>query len=408
MIYYQYEDKIEAPDSDVTVNVLVATTPVTPVATSTSVSTPLSGPVASIEDVPIKAIDILLVIVAQKLKKRVDEIPLSKSIKDLVGGKSTLQNEILGDLQQEFASAPEKGEELPLEELGSALGSGFSGALGKYSTSLISRLIGGKMPGGFNSSAIKSYLSKSWGLGSSRSDGVLLLGTTLEPPKRLASEAEGKSWLDGVVSVYAQRSGISLASPGAGGASGGGGGGAVINSEEFLKFQSDQQKFAAQHVELYMRYLGRDSRAGEVAFDQEKATSLALQAKLDSINREHGDAYIEGIQPRFDILKARHFDSSWNWVRQDALLMYYDIIFGRLTTVDREITARCIALLNRADPDMLQFMQYNINQCDASKGETYRLAKEFGQKLIDNTREVIGKPPMYKDGGCTTLTSFLS
>jgi fatty acid synthase subunit alpha len=57
------------------------------------------------EDVPIKPIDILLVIVAQKLKKRVDEIPLSKSIKNLAGGKSTLQNEILGDLQQEFASA---------------------------------------------------------------------------------------------------------------------------------------------------------------------------------------------------------------------------------------------------------------------------------------------------------------
>jgi fatty acid synthase subunit beta len=28
-----------------------------------------------------------------------------------------------------------------------------------------------------------AYLSKSWGLGSSRSDGVLLLETTLEPPK---------------------------------------------------------------------------------------------------------------------------------------------------------------------------------------------------------------------------------
>ena len=28
---------------------------------------------------------------------------------------------------------------------------------------------------------------------------------------------------------------------------------------------------------------------------------------------------------------------------------------------------------------MLQFMEYNINQYDASKGETYRLAKEFGQ-----------------------------
>ena len=112
-----------------------------------------------------------------------DEIPLSKSIKDLVSGKSTLQNEILGDLQQEFASAPEKGEELPLEELGSVLGSSFSYALGM---GLISHLIGGKnrqMPDSFNLLAIKSYLSKSWGLGSSCSDGVLLLGTILEPPK---------------------------------------------------------------------------------------------------------------------------------------------------------------------------------------------------------------------------------
>ena len=109
--------------------------------------------------------------------------------------------------------------------------------------------------------------------------------------------------------------------------------------------------------------------------------------------------YIGGIQPRFDILQARHFDSSWNRVRLDALPMYYDMIFSRLTTVDREITARCIALLNRADPDMLQSMQYyHINQCDRSKGETYRLGEEFGQKLIDNTREIIGKLPMYKDG----------
>jgi len=76
----------------------------------------------------------------------------------------------------------------------------------------------------------------------------------------------------------------------------------------------------------------------------------------------------------------------------------YDIIFGRLTTVDREIAARCIALLNRADLDMLEYMQYNIDRCDPSKGEIYKLPKEFGQQLVSNTREVLGKPPMYKDG----------
>ena len=53
----------------------------------------------------------------------------------------------------------------------------------------------------------------------------------------------------------------------------------------------------------------RTCGTSDVTRGQEKATNLALQAKLDSINREHGDTYIEGIQPRFDILKARHFDS---------------------------------------------------------------------------------------------------
>ncbi|KAI0318372.1 hypothetical protein OF83DRAFT_1082945 [Amylostereum chailletii] len=50
---------------------------------------------AAHQDAPIKAIDILVVVIAQKLKKQVSEVPLSKSIKN---GKSTLQNEILGDL----------------------------------------------------------------------------------------------------------------------------------------------------------------------------------------------------------------------------------------------------------------------------------------------------------------------
>jgi fatty acid synthase subunit alpha, fungi type len=103
-IYYQFEDEL------VTSEAAVVYVPSPALSAPIAVSA-RSGPITSIEDVPIKASDILNVIVAQKLKKKV---PLSKSIKDLVGGKSTLQNEILGDLQMEFMSAPEKGEELPL------------------------------------------------------------------------------------------------------------------------------------------------------------------------------------------------------------------------------------------------------------------------------------------------------
>ncbi|KIM72031.1 hypothetical protein PILCRDRAFT_82243, partial [Piloderma croceum F 1598] len=134
-----------------------------PVQTAATPVTVPSGPAMSVDDIPIKANDVLNVIVAQKLKKKVEEVPLSKSIKDLVGGKSILQNEILGDLQMEFMSAPEKGEELPLEELNATLGVGHSGALGKYTLGLVSRMVGGKMPGGFNITSIKVCLSKAWG-----------------------------------------------------------------------------------------------------------------------------------------------------------------------------------------------------------------------------------------------------
>ena len=61
---------------------------------------------------------------------------------------------------------------------------------------LMSRTIGGKMPGGFNISSAKSHLSKTWGLGPQRADAVLLIATTMEPAKRLGSETEGKAWLD--------------------------------------------------------------------------------------------------------------------------------------------------------------------------------------------------------------------
>ena len=50
-----------------------------------------AGPAAAVPDAPVKAVDIVHAVVAQKLKKQIDDISPSKAIKDLVGGKSTLQ-----------------------------------------------------------------------------------------------------------------------------------------------------------------------------------------------------------------------------------------------------------------------------------------------------------------------------
>ncbi|KAG0203436.1 3-oxoacyl-[acyl-carrier-protein] synthase [Mortierella sp. GBA30] len=363
-----------------------------------------AGPAASVADAPIKALEILHVIVAQKIKKTVDEVPLSKAIKDLVGGKSTLQNEILGDLQKEFGSSgfPEKGEEAPLEDLANALQGSFNGSLGMQTTSLIAKMMGSKMPGGFTQSSAKAYLASTYGLGSLRADGALLLGLTMEPSARLGSEADAKAWLDTVAQAYSRRAGISLGGGGGGAVAGGAVGGAMMNSEEFNQFQAKQNAMMYQHLEIYARYLEKDLRAGEKQYEEEKLATLRLQADIDQWMAEHGDYYAEGIKPAFSVKKARKYDSHWNWVRQDALSLLYDMIFGRLTVVDREIVAQCIHVMNRANPQLLEFMIYHIDNTAADRGKTYALAKEFGNMLIENCREVLEAAPVYKDVGVPT------
>ncbi|RAH78546.1 putative fatty acid synthase alpha subunit FasA [Aspergillus japonicus CBS 114.51] len=358
---------------------------------------PSAGPAAAIEDAPVTAVDVLRTLVAQKLKKSLSDVPLSKAIKDLVGGKSTLQNEILGDLGKEFGSTPEKPEDTPLDELGASMQATFNGQLGKQSSSLIARLVSSKMPGGFNITAVRKYLETRWGLGSGRQDGVLLLALTMEPPSRIGSEPDAKGYLDDVTNKYAASAGISLSAPTTGGDGGAGAGGMLMDPAAIDALTKDQRALFKQQLELIARYLKMDLRAGQKAFINSQETQKTLQAQLDLWQAEHGDFYASGIEPAFDPLKARVYDSSWNWARQDALSMYYDIIFGRLKVVDREIVSRCIRIMNRSNPLLLDFMQYHIDNCPTDRGETYQLAKELGEQLIENCKEVLDAAPVYKD-----------
>jgi fatty acid synthase subunit alpha len=63
--------------------------PAAPVAAPAPVAAS-SGPAASVPDAPVGAVDILRALIAQKLKKQIADIPLSKAVKDLVGGKLSL------------------------------------------------------------------------------------------------------------------------------------------------------------------------------------------------------------------------------------------------------------------------------------------------------------------------------
>lgn len=400
-IYYTPDPE---PEAEEPAPAAAAATPATPAAAPVAAAAPAApdsaaaGPVADVADEPLSATLSVKAIVAHKLKKQLDDVPMAKPIKDLVGGKSTVQNEIVGDLGKEFGSLPEKPEDMPLSELSEILQETYSGSYGKQTQSMVARLISSKMPGGFSMGVARKHLQSRWGLQQGRQDAVLLYAVTEEPAQRLGAEGDAKAYLDALTQKYAAKAGVSLATAASGG-SGAGAGGAVVDSAALEEITKENKAVARQQLEVLARYLKIDLTKGDRSLIKQKEATEVLQAELDLWAEEHGEFYAKGIKPVFSRLKARTYDSYWNWARQDALSMYFDIIFGNLTSVDRETVTQCIQIMNRANPTLIEFMQYHIDNTPTEKGETYDLAKKLGQQLIDNCKEVLEQKqdPVYKD-----------
>ena len=377
----------------------VAATPAPVAAAPAPTPAPTAAPAAEIPDEPATAALVLHALVAQKLKKSLDAVPMSKTIKDLVGGKSTVQNEILGDLGKEFGTTPEKPEETPLDELAETFQDSFSGSLGKQSSSLISRLISSKMPGGFTITVARKYLQTRWGLSSGRQDSVLLVALTNEPASRLGSEADAKAFLDEQTQKYAAMVGINLAAAASSSAAGNGAGagGATIDAAALDELTKDNKILARQQLEILARYLKMDLNNGERKYLKEKDTAASLQAQLDFLTEEMGEFYISSLTTNFSRKKARVFDSSWNWAKQSLLQLYFEIIHGVLKNVDREVVSEAINIMNRSNEALIRFMEYHVAHTDASKGENYELAKSLGEQLIENCKQVLDVDPVYRD-----------
>ncbi|KAJ2506962.1 fatty acid synthase alpha subunit Lsd1, partial [Coemansia sp. RSA 2052] len=324
--------------------------------------------VADMPDVPLKGVFVIRSVIAQKLKRPLSEVSADRSVRDLTGGKSTLQNEILGDLLKEFnlspsGPIPDRPDEISLQELSAELSSGSSStaaaphnrSLGKHTTAQIARLFSTKMPGGVTQSAVRRRLESEHGIGRThQQDAVLLLALTMEPGTRLSSEQDANTWISSVVQAYAQACGITLESStnkaNNNGFEKGGKQMVVINSQEFDRAQAAQRALALQQVESYAQYLGLDMRAGHRQAEELAVTGQQAQQQLDALADELGDEFLAGIQPKFDARKARHFDSYWNWAREDALHWIGQTLSGTADDqTEDEKEARMLMLANRSD-----------------------------------------------------------
>ncbi|KAB2569798.1 Fatty acid synthase subunit alpha [Lasiodiplodia theobromae] len=331
-IYYKYEGAAPAPEPATTTQAAPAPAP-TPSAAPAAAATPApapaaaaapSAPAAMVDDTPLTALDVVVALSAQKLKKAFDELPLDKSIRDLCAGKSTLQNELIGVLGAEFGTLPDGAEDLSASAIAAAVESGFAGTHGKQLAALVARLLSAKMPAGFNSAAaLKQHLEAYWGLGPARQLAVLGFAVSVEPAARLGSVEAAKAFVDDVVRRYGAYARVSL-TPGGQGAGQGGAAeqhAALIDAATLGAITAKQEDYLRRQYELLSSQLGMagGEAASRAQLDELEEVREALAARLQRWGEEFDQEFWNGIQPAFDAAKERRYRSAWNWAREDLV-----------------------------------------------------------------------------------------
>ncbi|OMH83907.1 Fatty acid synthase subunit alpha, partial [Zancudomyces culisetae] len=342
---------------------------------------------------------IITSIVAQKLKKSYIDISDSKSIKDLVNGKSAMQNEIISDLQKEFQNQlPDKAEEMPLVELFGQLNNS-SGGLGPFSSVRVSKLVNSKMPGGFTIPKIKEMLNKKYGLGPLRADCLLLLGTTFEPENRLANEKDMNSWLEIVANQYAKIFGIQYSQLSV--SSSAGKSTTVINSKEFTGLVEKQDVLLNSHLESLNDYFGVSYSKSHEALEETTNKLGEVQAQIDYLLSEQGEVFIEGIKSIFEEEKVRVFDSYWNWSLARADSLFYRMVEMNSKKIKETLMDEFRHLVNCSSIQLVDFLRYKLQilkQENSLTHENKELAAkiELLRDLVNVCEANVELDPLYK------------
>ncbi|KAK4995689.1 hypothetical protein LTR66_004550, partial [Elasticomyces elasticus] len=349
---------MEAPNGEVGQVTPSANAPApTKVAKPPSTTAPQSVPIAAagIADVPLPGDEKVRALVAQRLKQPIEQVLISRSIKELSGGKSTLQNELIGNLENEFDAVPEAAEDLSLKALGAALTVGRDLQLGKQSSNLIARLVSSRMPAHFKLNAVRKYLAERWGLGPLRQASVLLFAIASEPSLRLSSVHAAEEYFDALVARYAGSCGLVLPSQLLQ-ASAQAAATHVVDPAFVGEFLEGQKKMATQELKLLAEYLHIDL-SHQATIARSEILHMELQEKLDLWHSEYSEEFASKIRPCFDVKKSRRFNASWNLVRQDVINLYHDAENGKYVEENPRLGKLHHRITNRSEESVLTMVQ---------------------------------------------------
>lgn len=301
-------------------------------------------------------------------------------------GRSTLENEIIGDLLSEFNTMPERSEELSLKDLGETLSViNPERRLGKQTNMLLHRVISTTMPGDFSINKLRKYLENRWGFAIGRQDTVLLSSISSPPKGRLQDAKDVSTYFDGIVKEHAQVTGLTLkaatqeSKP------------TISSSPEALnKVAQEQERLARQKLKAYAEFLKVDLQAGAKSAELSEEVISGLQKQLDLWVGEHGEAYANGIAPAFEPKKLREYSSYWNWALQDLTNTFYDIGRGVVELDDKAVDDICYQMTNRSSPRLVEATRYLLRQCVDKDG------KAFFKLLLKVVTHASTSPPVFR------------
>ncbi|KIX02313.1 uncharacterized protein Z518_08254 [Rhinocladiella mackenziei CBS 650.93] len=296
-----------------------------------------------LSDQQVSAKLILETIVTEKMARLGRKFMWNSTIKGLASGRSVIENEIIGDLMNEFENCPENISDMVLEALCESIQSRHNGRIGKVSRRLISRTLMSKLSRPWNLDRVREYLETRWNLKVGRQDTVLLMAARASFGMSNLSETESQALLDKAAMEHLTGSGVDVED----------------NGSTHHRPAIAMEPPTTVQSESKIRYTERSSHELGPGGTQDKFSSTVLELmtkvreqeqELQKLREEHDEIYLTGITGIFNARKARSFTSSWNWRREDQVRAHYD---SRLSKLPRRTQER------------IRYPGKNMNQSDA-------------------------------------------
>lgn len=342
-------------------------------------------------DVKLNAEHLAKAIVSSKLRaSRYSELNMTKSLKELCHGKSTLQNEIKSDLIKEFATFSEDNiEDTALLDICSDI---TVDGLGPVVLPQVMKFVGKNLTGRFSTlKYLRAYLTNEWSMVDPNPFLVYLTYSNDSISHNCTSETICKELIDKCCHSFAASENafviynpvstensddIELLKP------------STISMEQFGSFKDQLCRLHTEQNNILSTHICEHSNRATTTTNEELQQ---MKDKMTCLENEFGkDLLNNSIDLMFSSKKVRVYSSSWNWVRQDVLNFCHLDLTETTRNSLTDIRKKMKDIQNRVDPISLKMLQYFVdNQChDGPK-------KELLNVLIKDCVNIIKLNPVY-------------